>query len=208
MFFIWRLKAYDLALISHWTCYVLLFICIYFSHDGRILTNKLKLGLTQKAYVFKAIIIFMISFTISMIIVYFLGTSSKPLYYIWQPYTDFGIAIWFFGYVFIQPFIDNIIYHKWLVNIDNPLPTKYQIIMVSFIRTYVETGVLILDKNIPVDDGGLLSMALWIPFAISGLTYFNTKDESLSFVVDMLFRLATFAVVLLGMSNIIFFISF
>ena len=202
-----RLPFHNFKLGLHWVCYLILFVFLCCLSEVKQLFLGLKSGLQRPSFIKKAVIGFFISFGIAMLMLYFFSTEIAPMYRLWQPLDTSWLPLWILAYVVLQPLVDNILYHKWLIGTAAPESARFLLLLVVVVRTYVETGILIVNKNAPIPDNGFLALVFFAISVVFVLFYYQTKNEALTFLIELLYRVALVTAVLTGMPQLLPFIG-
>lgn len=201
-FYVLRIEHYGIKIGLHWLLYILLFIYLCVFGDIKQLLQKMKHGMTGRRFSVWALLCFGIAFCSVIAILVFFSTFSDPIYPLWQPFSPTLLFLWIPLYVVIQVMVDHIIFYKWFLN-EGASGNKIFIILVIVLRTFLETGVLVLSKDTPLQDASFLALALYCANTVFVLCYFKFRDESLSFVAEALFRFSMVITVLVGMPQIL-----
>lgn len=198
IFYIPKLAAYNMQVLLHWGCYLLLFLYLSGAGEIRIMGREFRRSIGKLNFLAKVLITFCVAFVSAMLIVYFFAKDLYMMYPVWQPLSIAGLVIWAFAYVFLQPLVDNIIYHKWMLG-DGTGSAKILVIVVAMIRTFLETGIIIYSKNSEIPQESFLALALWLASVIFACAYVMFKNAALTYTSEVLYRIALVITIFIGM---------
>ena len=197
-----RIPFYNIKIGIHWLLYFVLFLYFFISGDMKLLYKKLKYGLSSSNFVKKAFFIYLFSFGVAMVLINTFTDTSVPIYTLWQPLHLPFFLLWILLYTFLQPAVDNALYHRSLLV--TPI-NRYKLLAIIIVRTYAETGVLLLSTRSMIGDNQMIVLALYVVNTIFTLCYYKSKDESFSFVVEVMYRISLVLAVLIGMPQLLLF---
>lgn len=201
IFYINKLYFYNIKIALHWGSYIILFLYLICMGEGKSLFFELQQGIRKLNFTVKAISISVLAFAGTVLIVYFFAKGLNLMYPLWQPLSPVGLIFWGIGYIILQPFVDTILYHKWLMGSSKKEVSKILIFLVAMLRTYVETGILIFDKQSAIPQEGFLALAFWLGACIFVGAYVLYRNVALSYMSEIIFRAALLITVFAGMSQ-------
>lgn len=197
-----QIYFYNIKIEAHWLLYILLFIYFFVLGDMKQLFQKLRYGLSSRDFLIKTIVVFCFSFAIGMVMIYSFSNETNPIYPLWQPLYEPLLWLWIPLYTILQPAVDNILYHKLVLG---DRAGGYYLLAVIVFRTFAETGLFLLNKTSNISDNQMIVLALFSVNTIFSICYFTSKNESFSFLVESMYRLAMVITVLVGMPQLLIF---
>ena len=181
MFYIPSMQFYNVQSGVHWLLYIIVFSYLLSTPYVKELFFKLIYGLRNSKFCMQVLIYVLAAFTVLMTILVLNSEPFPPMYRLWQPHSVAGLLIWPPLYVFVQPLSDNIIYHKWIVGTKSNVNARFMLLGVAIVRTFAETGVLIVNKYSTINGQPFISIALWTINVIFAICYFGKRDEFRSY---------------------------
>lgn len=198
---------YDVKIGLHWLCYGVLFCYLFYLGQVQSVFKKLWDGLSALSFVGKTFLALILALIGAMAIILPFSTQTSPMYPLWQPLPGMWLIPWALAYIVLQPLVDNILYHKWLLGNCNTPTTRIAVFLVILLRTYVETGMLIYSKDSSLPERGTLSLAFFAVSAVFAFSYLYTKNEAVPFCAEVLYRLALVIAVFIGMFQLLPFLT-
>lgn len=197
--YIEKIVYYNVRVLVHWGCYVILLVYLLCIGEIKPVFVEFKKRVKEVQFVLKVLGTFLLSFAIAMTIVYYFAKDLNVMYPLWQPLSKIGIGVWVILYIFLQPLVDSIIYHKWVLGKDRLGVSKMLILVVVMLRTFVETGIVIYSKDSSIPQEGFLSLACWSALCVFALSYILFKNIALTYTGEVLFRIALVMTIFIGM---------
>lgn len=194
-----KVPFYNVRVWMHWGCYFFLFIYLLRIGEIKPVLKEFQKCIREVQFLVKTVSVFLIAFVTAILIVYFLAEDLNVMYPLWQPFSTIGIWVWGIIYIFFQPLVDNVIYHKWILGDEKSGVSKVMIFVVVMLRTYVETGIVIYSKDSMIPNEGFLALACWGALCVFAISYMLFKNAALTYTSEVMFRIAIIMTVFIGM---------
>lgn len=175
----------------HWGVYLVLFAYCLMLGEVRSLFRELGREVHKRSFLLMVLGMF---FAMLLFTMWVYGWGNSVFYPVWFVTDEALPLFWVVFYVLLQPIVDTILFEKLLMG-EERLLGKVCVLLSIEVRTYLETGVLMLHTATGSMD--MLALAYFVSVAIPTVCYLVTKKASVSCMAKVLYRVSVALMVLL-----------